>query len=423
MLAALRSTWGLLLGMALLMLGHGLQGTLLPVRASIETFGTGVIGMVMSGYFVGLLIGALLAPRLVAHVGHIRVFAALASLASTVILIHALFVHPLAWFLMRLVTGICFCGIYIVAESWLNGKVSNERRGQLFSIYMVVQLGGVAAGQFLLTAADPRADVLFIVVSILVSLALLPLLLSASPAPPTEAHRAFGLVRLYRVSPLGFVGIAGIGLAQSALYAMGPVYAAATGLGSAGISTFMAMAILGGVLLQYPLGRASDRFDRRTVITLVTLLAALVVVGAAIIMPPPWVLFAIFFLFGGLSLPLYSICVAHINDFMRSDELVGASSALLLANAIGSALGPTAAAFAMEAIGSKGFPLYLAMMHLAIGAFALWRMTRRAPPPLEAQGPTVFISTNAAVSPVATTVVQEERQHREPEEALAAERH
>jgi MFS family permease len=420
MLAALRSTWALLLGIGLLMLGHGLQGTLLPVRASIEAFGTGVIGIVMSGYFIGLLLGALLTPRLVAHVGHVRVFAALASLASTVILLQALIVDPVVWFTMRLVTGICLCGIYIVAESWLNGKVDNQNRGQLFSVYMVVQLGGVAAGQFLLTAGDPRGDMLFIVVSVLVSLALLPPLLTASPAPPIEPRRAFGLPRLYQVSPLGFVGVAGIGLAQSALYAMGPVYAGAAGLGTAGISTFMAMAILGGVLLQYPLGRASDRFDRRTVILVVTFLAALAVVGAAIVDPPPPALFTMFFLFGGLSLPLYSICVAHINDFMRSDELVGASSALLLANAIGSTLGPTAAAFSMEALGTNGFPLYLAAMHLGIGIFALWRMTRRAAPPLAAQGPTVFISTNAAVSPVATTVAQAERRQREPEETLAA---
>lgn len=420
MITALRSVWALLLGMGILMLGHGLQGTLLPVRASLEAFGTAVIGLVMSGYFLGLLAGALLTPRLVARVGHVRVFAALASLASSVILIQALLVLPSLWFVLRFVSGVCLCGIYIVAESWLNGTVSNERRGQLFSVYMVVQLGGVAAGQFLLTLADPRGDTLFILASILLSLALLPLLLSARPTPPIEPHRAFGLPQLYRVSPLGFVGIGGIGLAQSALYAMGPVYAGAVGLGTAGISTFMALAILGGVTLQYPIGRASDRFDRRTVLTVVTVLAALAVLGAVAMDPPPSALFVMFFLFGGLSLPLYSVCVAHINDFLERDELVGASSALLLVNALGSALGPTLAALAMEALGSRGFPLFLAAMHLAIGGFAVWRMTRRAAPPLTAQGPTVFISTSAAASPVVTSIAQAERLQREPEEAASA---
>jgi MFS family permease len=420
--AALRSTWALLLGVGLLMLGHGLQGTLLPVRANLEQFGTTVTGLVMSGYFVGLLIGSLLTPHLVAHVGHVRVFAALVSLASTTILFHALFVEPVAWFLMRFLTGICLCGVYIVAESWLNAKVTNDSRGALFSVYMIVQLGGVAAGQFLLTLADPRAGVLFMVVSVLVSLSVMPLLLTATPAPEIQPHRSFGLFRLYQVSPLGVVGIAGIGLGQSALYAMGPVYADDLGLGAAGISTFMALAILGGVVLQFPLGRLSDRFDRRSVITLVTILAGLSLTGAVVstqLRAP--VLFATFFALGGLSLPLYSLCVAHINDFLSPDEMVGASSALLLANAAGCVLGPTLVALFMTGLGSRGFPLYLAIVHLAIGVFALWRMTRRSALPLEAQGPTVFISASAAASPVATAVVQAERQQREPEAEPALE--
>jgi MFS family permease len=403
MLAVVRSTWALLLGIALLMMGHGLQSTLLSLRAG-QVFGTILTGMVMSGYFVGLILGALLTPRLVAHVGHVRVFAALVSLASTTILFQSLFVEPVAWFLMRVVTGTCFCAAYIVAESWLNGRATNDSRGQLFSIYMVIQLGGFAGGQFLLPLADPAGYALFITVSVLVSLAVVPILLSDNPAPPMAPYRSFGLGRLFRVSPLGCAGVACVGLSQAAFFAMGPVFASKIGLGTAGISSLIAAVVLGGVLLQYPLGRLSDRFDRRTVLTVVTLLAAVSIFGAAV-QPdlPVSVLFAMFFLFGGLSLPLYSISVAHINDFLSAEEVVGASSALLLTNALGCVLGPSAAAFAMES-GARGFVLYLICVHLGLGAFALWRMTRRAAPPLDAQGPTVFISSSASA------VAQEERQ-------------
>ena len=403
MLAVVRSTWALLLGIAVLMLGHGLQSTLLSLRAG-QQFGTAVTGIVMSGYFVGLIVGALLTPRLVAHVGHVRVFGALVSLASTTILFQSLLVEPMVWFLMRLVTGICFCAGYIVAESWLNGRADNDSRGRLFSIYMVIQLGGFAGGQFLLPLADPAGQTLFIVVSVLVSLAAVPILLSDNPAPAMAPYNSFGLVRLFRVSPLGFAGVVGVGLSQAALFAMGPVFAAEIGLGTAAISSLMAAAVLGGVCLQYPLGRLSDRFDRRTILTAVTLLAALAIVGVAVAptLPLP-VLLAAFFLFGGLSLPLYSLSVAHINDFLDAREVVGASSALLLANALGCVVGPSAAAFAMHG-GARGFVLYLVCVHLGLGGYALWRMTRRAARPLEAQGPTVFVTATAA------TVAQEERQ-------------
>ena len=416
MLNTLRATWALLLGIALLMLGHGLQGTLLSVRATADGFATATTGVVMSGYFLGLIAGSLLTPLLVARVGHVRVFAAFASIASTSVLIHALLVEPVTWFLMRFLTGVCFCSAYIVAESWLNEKASNENRGRLFAVYMVVQLGCVALGQFLLNLADPGGYPLFVLVSVLVSLAVVPILLSASPAPPIAPRRMVGLRHLYRVSPLGLVGVGAIGLSQAALYAMGPVYARGIGLSLAGISTFMAVAILGGVALQWPVGRLSDRFDRRTVITAVTLLAGTTLLLA---LPseggrPAW-LMALFFLFGGLSLPLYSLCVAHINDNLAPEQMVGASSALLLANGLGCALGPSLAAFAMTGLGPAGFVLFLAAVHLALGLFALWRMTRRAAVPLAAQGPTILMP--AVTTPVGTAVAQAESRAQRSEAA------
>jgi MFS family permease len=206
MMVAVRSCWALLLGIALMMLGNGLQGSLLGIRASLEGFPTTATGILMSGYFAGFLAGSVLAPKLVARVGHVRVFAALASLASTAILVHVVWVNPVTWTVIRLVSGFCYAGLYVVCESWLNDQATNETRGQLLSIYMVVMLGGAAGGQGLLNLADPSGVNLFILVSVLVSLSLIPMLLSTGQMPPFDAPRPVGIRQLYHVSPTGVVG-------------------------------------------------------------------------------------------------------------------------------------------------------------------------------------------------------------------------
>ena len=405
MLTVLRSNWALFLGIAILMLGHGLQGTLLGLRANIERFPDAVTGMVMSGYYVGLLIGSLRVPVLVARVGHVRVFAALLSLGSTAILFQAVFIEPVAWFLMRLLTGYCFAGAFIVAESWLNGSATNETRGQLLSLYMVVQLGGMAAGQFLLNLADPRGFDLFILVSVLISVAAVPMLLTAVAAPAVTSGRGIGLLALYRLSPLGIVGVVGVGVGTSGLFSMGPVYANQEGLSVAAISTFMAAMIMGGVVFQMPIGRLSDRHDRRWVIAMASLLTALVVLPPALLPQlPNDLLFPGFFLVGGLSLPLYALCVAHTNDFLNTEQMVGASSALVLAFGIGAAVGPTLTALSMQAMGPIGFPIFLAAVHLALGLFALWRMTRRSTVPAGDRGAYISLPTP---SPVVIPMAQE----------------
>jgi MFS family permease len=405
-LSALRQTWALMLGIALLMLGHGLQGTLLGLRANLEAFPPAVTGVVMSGYYVGLLVGSLRVPTLVARVGHVRVFAALLSLGSTAILFHALFVEPVAWFLMRLMTGYCFAGAFIVAESWLNGSATNETRGSLLSLYMVVQMGFMAAGQFLLNLADPRGFDLFILVSVLISVAAVPMLITAVAAPTVSSSRNIGLLALYRLSPLGVVGIAGVGAANSGLFAMGPVFANQEGLSVASISFFMAAVILGGVAFQVPIGRLSDRMDRRWVIAAVALVTSMVALPPVLLAHvPPWTLYPGFFLVGGLSLPLYALCVAHTNDFLSPEQMVGASSALILAYGIGAAAGPTLTALTMQMLGPAGYPLFQAVLHNAIGLFALYRMTRRAPAPVEERGTYLPLPTP---SPVVTSLAQEE---------------
>mgnify|MGYP001259480773 CR=1 FL=1 len=299
---------------------------------------------------------------------------------------------------MRVLTGYCFAGAFIVAESWLNGSASNETRGQLLSLYMVVQLGGMAAGQFLLNLADPRGFDLFILVSVLISIAAVPLLLTAVAAPPVSSGRGIGLTALYRLSPLGIVGIVGVGVGTGGLFGMGPVYANQEGLSVAAISTFMAAVILGGVVFQFPVGRLSDRLDRRWVIALLSVLTALALLPPVLLPQiPNLALFPGFFLVGGLSLPLYALCVAHTNDFLNSEQMVGASSGLVLAFGIGAAIGPTATALSMQVLGPPGFPIFLALVHLAVGLFALYRMTRRATVPAAERGAYISLPTPSAV--------------------------
>ncbi len=416
MLFVLRANWALFIGILVLMLGHGLQGSLTGVRAAMAHFPTAVTGVVMSGYYIGFLGGSTLVPALIRRVGHIRVFAALGSLASCSILVQSVQVDPVTWFLMRFVTGVALCGVFLTAESWLNSNATNEFRGQILSAYMVIQLGGVAGGQLLLNISSPADYPLFILVSVLLSLGVIPMLLSATPAPAITASRRVGLKELYRASPLGAVAIFSIGVAQGGLYGIGPVYARAVGLSVAGISLFMALAVVGGMLFQWPLGVLSDRFDRRQVIAVTTFLAAIVGLAAAFASgTPPWPLFVLFFLWAGLSLPMYSMCVAHANDFMTPDQMVGASGALLLANGAGAILGPIVSSSVMQAIGPSGFPLFIGAIHAWIGIFALWRMTRRAAKPLAEQGPTITVSSSA--TPVATAIAQEAAVEQSPGEA------
>ncbi len=403
MYSALMAAWALLLGMAFIMLGNGLQGTLLGLRATLEGFPTTVTGFVMSGYFIGFLAGSTITPRIVERVGHIRVFAALASLASASALVHAVFVDPWTWGAMRIVTGFSYAGLYVVAESWLNDRATNETRGQILSIYMVVTYGGMTAGQFLLNVGDPSGFDLFVLISVMVSLALVPISLTAAPAPVFDAPSPVGLRQLYVISPLGMVGGLATGLANGTIFGMGAVYGKVAGLSNAEISLFMGLMLLGGMLLQWPVGRISDLLDRRKVIVGVTSLAALFAATAGLVPDLPlWWLLGLTFLFGGMTLPMYSLCGAHLNDYLDPKQMVAASSAFVLVNGLGAILGPTSGSIAMQLAGPEGFFLWLALVHCFIALFALWRMTRRAAMPLKDQG--AFVSMPPRGSPVAVTL-------------------
>jgi MFS family permease len=390
--SALAATWPLLLGMGVLMLGMGLQSTLLGVRATLEGFPTVVTGAIMSCYYVGYLLGTRMAPPLVRRLGHIRVFAALAAISSASILVQGSFVNPFIWAAMRGVTGLCLAGIYVVAESWLNDRASRENRGRLFAIYMVVLYVGLGAGQFLLISANPMTTAPFMLVSVLISLALVPILVSSRQVPEHGLPRPVRLRDLYRDTPLGVVAVAVSGMISAFIFSMGPVYARLSGLDVTGVARFMAVSILATVLTQYPIGRLSDRMDRRTMIAAVCSLDAVV---AAIITAFPHLPHALFLflaaVFSGFVLTIYSLAVSHVNDKLEQSQMVAASSKLLRLNGTSAALGPVLAGGLMAQFGPRAYFGALATLTGALAIYDLWRKMRRKPVPPSQRGP--FIGT------------------------------
>lgn len=372
----------MLLGMGILMLGAGLQGTLIGVRATLEDFPTYVTGLVMSCYYLGYLGGTSVTSRLVQRVGHVRVFAALTALAAVSILIQGAFVEPLLWAIVRGASGFCFAGIYVVAESWLNDRATNSNRGTLLSAYMVILYGGLGAGQFLLVLADPAGPHLFMLVAALVCLALVPITLSVQRAPEVDVPQHIGLAELYRASPLGVAGVGLGGMISGTLFSIGPVFAQLTGLASEGIAAFMAFSIFAAVLTQLPIGRWSDRVDRRNVLVTVCMLAALAALGAMLVTHHSTAaLLAFATLFGGLALTLYSLALSHVNDHLRPAQMVAASSSMILLNGAGAALGPVAVAILMNALGPSAYFASLAVLCATLGGYGMWRKHRRASVP------------------------------------------
>jgi MFS family permease len=384
------TTWPLLLGMGVLMLGAGLQSTLLGVRATLEGFPTVVTGVIMSCYYVGYLVGTKIAPPLLRQLGHIRVFAALAACASIAILVQGCFVHPLTWALMRLLSGVCFAGIYVVAESWLNHRASRDNRGRLFAVYMLVLYVGLGSAQFLLVLSNPRTPTPFMLVSVLISLAMVPIVVSGQQVPEHAAPSKVRLRELYRNSPLGVVAVTVSGLISSIIFSMGPVYARLAGLDTGAVAAFMGVSILAAVLTQYPVGRLSDRMDRRTVIAVVCTIA-MVVAGSIVAFPeiPRGAFLALAALFSGVVLTLYSLSVSHVNDKLEPAQMVAASSALLMLNGTSAAIGPVLSGSLMTAFGPHAYFATLASLTGLLAVYDLWRKYRRRPVPPTQKGPFV----------------------------------
>ena len=377
--ALLKSTWILLFAVLLFMMGNGLQGPLLGVRAIEEGFTTSVTGFVMSSYFAGLLFGALAGPPMVRRVGHIRVFSALASIASICILMQAAFVTPAIWMPNRFLTGMCMSGLYIVVESWLNDKASNANRGKLLAVYSVLQFGGLGLGQLLLNLAPPSGYDLFLLVSVLISVSLVPVSLANISAPKMEKVEKVGWRQLYRISPFGVVGLALLSISQSAMVGMSAVFGSLVGMSVFEISLFSSVPFLGAVGLLFPVAWFSDRLDRRAVAIMVTMAAALfALLGFGARGNFLWLL-VFMTLYGGLSNSMYSILVAHANDNAKPEQMLSVCSGLVMVFGAGASVGPLLVGFAMDAMGAMVFLLCLAAIHVAIGIFGVYRMVRRAP--------------------------------------------
>jgi MFS family permease len=386
--SAIAKTWPLLLGMGVLMLGAGLQSTLLGLRATLDGFPTLVTGFVMSCYYVGYVFGTFVAPPLLRKLGHIRVFATLAAVASVAVLIQGCFVNPVTWGAMRLLSGLCFAGIYVVAESWLNDRASRANRGRVFAVYMLVLYIGLGAAQFLLILANPLTATPFMLVSILISLAMVPIVVSAQQVPEHAVPRKVRLRDLYGNSPLGVVAVTVSGLISAIIFSMGPVYARLSGLDTRGVAAFMAASILAAVVTQYPVGRLSDRMDRRTVIAAVCTLI-MILAGSIVAFPgmPHALFLTLAALFSGFALTLYSLSVSHVNDKLEPAQMVAASSALLLLNGTAAALGPILAGSLMTAFGTPAYFATLAALSGLLAIYDLWRKARRRPVPPSQKGP------------------------------------
>ena len=370
----------LLFAAAILYAGNGLQSTLLSVRGDLEGFPTTVIGLLASAYYAGFILGCRFVPGMIKGVGHIRAFVALASIASSSALAHILFVEPVSWSALRFVTGFSFAGLTMVLESWINERATNENRGKVLSVYRIVDLGAVTIGNGLLAVAPPEGFQLFILVSILISIALVPVALTRSTSPAPLETAKLDIVELYRVSPVGAVGAAATGLANAAFWGMAPVYVQELGYGSAAIAAFMSTAIIGAGLFQFPTGSLSDKVDRRFVIVGSSLLGA----GASALLASfaglsENAMLGFSFLFGAFIIPVFGICAAHANDHAAVGKAVATSGGLLLLYGVGSVVGALVGALVMSAFEPAALFWYIAGVYLVLAVFSLLRIGVKRP--------------------------------------------
>ncbi len=405
MIKVLSGAWALLLGMMLLQVGNGMQGTLLGIRGALEGFSTFDMSLIMAGYFVGFLFGSRMAPEMIRRVGHVRVFAALASLISAVMILYPTLTHPVAWGVGRIIIGFCFSGVYVTAESWLNNSSTNETRGQALSLYMIVQMAGIVSAQGLMLVGDPSGFILFVIPSVLVSLSFAPILLSISPTPAFGTAKPMTLRKILETSPLGCVGMFLLGGVFSAQFGMAAVFGAEAGLSVGQISMFVSSFFVGALVLQYPIGWLSDRMDRRLLI-----FSAAVICGIGGILGFVLIDFFVMLLIagvlvGGMSNPLYSLLIAYTNDFLDHDDMAAAAGGMVFINGLGAVAGPLITGWFMGVVGPRGFFLFIAGLMLAMAAYAAYRMTQRAAPSVE--DTESYAPIIASASPVAVEFAQE----------------
>tara|TARA_Y100000590_G_scaffold469522_1_gene657508 strand:- start:42 stop:1331 length:1290 start_codon:yes stop_codon:yes gene_type:complete len=387
-----KNSWALFTGFAILITAHGFQGNLLGVRSVIEEFNVVATGAIMSGYFVGYFFGANIIPKLVGKVGHIRVFAAFASTASLAILLHAVFVNPFMWIGGRFLTGLSLIGVFIVVESWLNDRATNRNRGEVLSIYMFITFFGLALGTLLLNFSSPEKYEPFILISLLFSIALIPILLTKRKPPKFRKISSINIKQLYKISPLGTFSMFCTGFIHSSLFTLGAVYAARMNFTIFEISLFLFLISIAGALFQWPIGYFSDRHDRRLILIGCTFLSTLFCVLAVItsgsslenmyLAPSVGVEKIMFFicitLYAGFALPMFTLNLAYVNDFIQKEKFVAAGSGLQVIFGIGAMGGPILCSIFMNYYGVNGFFVYLSLFHFIIGVYGLYRITKRS---------------------------------------------
>ena len=405
MFLVIRNSWALLVGLMFLMMGNGIQGTLLGVRGALEGFSTDQMALVMSGYFGGFLLGSQLVPGLIRKVGHVRVFAALASMASACLILYPLLPVTAVWIALRVMVGFCFCGVYIVAESWLNSTTANAQRGQAMSLYIFAQMTGIVAAQGLFGLGDAARFDLFVVVSVLVSLAFAPVLLSAVPVPPFERDKPMSFRGIWEASPLGCVGLFLLGGVYSCMFGMVGVWGTLAGLTTGQIAAFAAITYVGAALMQMPVGWLSDRMERRVLIAALAGAGLVSAVVGAIAGEAFAAMLVAAFLLGATANPLYALLVAYTNDYLENDDMAAASARLLFINGVGSILGPIVLGRLLDVVGPSAFFLQMGGLLGLVMLYALWRMTRRA----SADGGSTYVPlAPSAATPVTMTAAAEE---------------
>ena len=407
-LRALSPVAALLFSAAILLSGQGLRFTLLPVRASLEDFSTLAIGTMGAAYFFGFTVGCLKSGELLRRVGHIRVFLAMSAIASAAPLIHGLVVEPIVWGVLRFLTGFCLASLYIVIESWLNERSTNANRGVVFSTYSMITLTMMAAGQMMNLLYNPTGLQLFVVASILFSIGAVPIALSDSPSPDQPASTKTDIRELLRTSPSGTVGCFAVGLANGAFWGLAPIYGSAIGGGVSTAAWFMAAAIIGGAILQWPLGLLSDSLGRRKILVAVCLLGSAAGLALALLAPHFGVASVIVLggVWGAFAFPLYSIVVAYANDYADHGEYVKVSAGLLLVYGIGAIIGPFVASALITIRGGDGLFLFTAAVHILLIGFIAYRFFKEGS---QADQPIAFGDALSAAQ-TASQVYEEELQ-------------